>query len=115
MTTMTPAKPPQPWAHQTRALEFIRDKPGAMLAMEMGTGKTRVAIDHMEALDARRTLVLAPLSVVDHVWPREIRTHGRRPTTIISLGDKFPNVRAKFKQAVEGLALATARKGPPWS
>ena len=112
MTTMTPAKPPQPWAHQTKALEFIRDKPGAMLAMEMGTGKTRVAIDHMEALDARRTLVLAPLSVVDHVWPREIRTHGRRQTTIISLGDKFPNVRAKFKQAVEGLALATARKGP---
>ena len=112
MTTITPAKPPQPWAHQTRALEFIRDKPGAMLAMEMGTGKTRVAIDHMEELDARRTLVLAPLSVVDHVWPREIRTHGRRPTTIISLGDKFPNVRAKFKQAVEGLALATARKGP---
>ena len=112
MTTITPAKPPQPWAHQTRALEFIRDKPGAMLAMEMGTGKTRVAIDHMEELEARRTLVLAPLSVVDHVWPREIRTHGRRPTTIISLGDKFPNVRAKLKQAVEGLALATARKGP---
>ena len=52
MTTITPAKPPQPWAHQTRALEFIRDKPGAMLAMEMGTGKTRVAIDHMEELEA---------------------------------------------------------------
>ena len=262
MTTITAAKPPQPWAHQTRALEFIRDKPGAMLAMEMGTGKdlddhtpisttkgwtpmgelqvgqqvfdergqvcnvtkvfpqgerpvyrvefddgaellagadhlwltlndqdpqeteatdgwaqgrvpvttmqirdslreghhiprvfekgsrritaviqagtarttcitvdspsglfqagrpripthnTKVAIDHMEELEARRTLVLAPLSVVDHVWPREIRTHGRRLTTIISLGGKFPNVRAKMKQAAEGLALATARKGP---
>ncbi len=76
------------------------------------THNTRVAIDHMEELEARRTLVLAPLSVVDHVWPREIRTHGRRLTTIISLGDKFPNVRAKLKQAAEGLALATARKGP---
>ena len=106
MTTMTPAKPPQPWAHQTRALEFIRDKPGAMLAMEMGTGKTRVAIDHMEELEARRTLVLAPLSVVDHVWPREMGPpdqgtgvhpgdrenpcrHRRRPTS--TGGDSSPS------------------------
>ena len=100
MTTMTPAKPPQPWAHQTRALEFIRDKPGAMLAMEMGTGKTRVAIDHMEELEARRTLVLAPLSVVDHVWPREIRIHGRRLITIISLGTETPILAVVFVTSI---------------
>ena len=27
------------WEHQQRALDFIQGKPGAMLAMEMGTGK----------------------------------------------------------------------------
>ena len=30
---------PKAWEHQTRAAEFLRDKEGAMLAMEMGTGK----------------------------------------------------------------------------
>ena len=59
MTTSN-AQPPKPWAHQVKALEFIRNKTGAMLALEMGTGKTKVAINHMEELDARRTLVLAP-------------------------------------------------------
>ena len=34
-----------PWAHQTEALEFIAEKPGAMLAMDMGTGKTKAIID----------------------------------------------------------------------
>ena len=105
-------QPPPPWAHQLSALEFVRHKPGAMLALEMGCGKTKVAIDHMEELEARRTLVLAPLSVVDHVWPGEIRKHCRRLATIIPLGDRHPNVRAKLKQAAEDLALATARQGP---
>ena len=111
MTTSN-AQPPKPWAHQTKALEFIRNKPGAMLALEMGTGKTKVAIDHMEQLDARRTLVLAPLSVVNHVWPGEIRRHSHRQATIIPLGDQHANVRSKLTKAAEGLALATARKGP---
>ena len=103
-------QPPRAWAHQARALEFVRDKPGAMLAMEMGTGKSKVAIDLMDETDARLTLILAPMSVVDHVWPREIRTHSRRQATVIPLGDHLPNTQAKLKQAAEGLALATARR-----
>ena len=104
---------PKAWEHQTRAAEFLRDKEGAMLAMEMGTGKSKCAIDHMEALDARLTLILAPLSVVDHVWPREIQRHGSRENiTIIPLGTKAGTVREKMTKAAEGLRLATARKGP---
>ena len=77
------------------------------------THNTRVAVKLMDETDARRTLVMAPLSVVDHVWPREIRLHGERENlTIIPLGDKFPNVREKARALTEGLALATARKGP---
>ena len=54
------APPPKPWDHQVRALEFIRDKPGAMLAMDMGVGKTKIAIDLMEEIQAGRTLIMAP-------------------------------------------------------
>ncbi len=101
-----------PWEHQVRAGEFIADKPGAMLALEMGCGKTYIAINHMERLDARRTLILAPLSVVDHVWPGEIRKHGTRDNvTVIPLGSRG-TVADKRRIAVEKLALATARKGP---
>lgn len=109
---MMKASPPA-WEHQTRAGEFLQDKEGAMLAMEMGTGKTRCAIDFMESIGARLTLILAPLSVVDHVWPREIQKHGSRETaTIIPLGTKAGTIREKMGKAAEGLRLATARKGP---
>ena len=111
MTTNT-KPPPSAWSHQEKGLEFVRDKPGAMLAMQMGTGKTKIAIDLMEETESRLTLVLAPLSVVDHVWPGEIRKHSRRAYTAIPLGEKAPNVREKLRRAMEGLALATARRGP---
>ena len=35
---MMKSSPPS-WEHQNQAGTFIEDKPGAMLAMEMGTGK----------------------------------------------------------------------------
>ena len=77
------------------------------------THNTKVAINHMESTQANLILVLAPLSVVDHVWPREIQRHGSRENlTIIPLGTKAGAVRQKATKAAEGLRLATARKGP---
>lgn len=61
------------WPHQIRALEFLADKSAAMLAMEMGTGKTRVALEFLSRKGCRRALILCPLSVVPHVWPEEAR------------------------------------------
>ena len=79
----TPASPA--WAHQIEALDFVRDKPGAMLAMAMGTGKSRVAIDLIEDHDCERTLVLAPKSVVSYVWPEQIALHSRRNYRVVTL------------------------------
>ncbi len=73
------------WPHQREALAFVEDKPGSMLAMEMGTGKTKVAIDLMDAHDYRRVLILCPLSVVAGVWPGEFAKHSPAPWTILSL------------------------------
>jgi len=63
------------WAHQTEALEFIADKPGAMLAMDMGTGKSRVIVDLIARKGYAKVLILAPLSVVQGVWPGEFAKH----------------------------------------
>jgi SNF2 family DNA or RNA helicase len=78
-----------PYSHQKRALQkllILHGKGG--LLMEMGTGKTKVAIDwagiqHYNA-DLRRVLVVAPLSVLG-VWPRQIRQHSPTPSRIFRL------------------------------
>jgi SNF2 family DNA or RNA helicase len=79
-----------PWSHQLRAFWFLYHKlglgypgmgGGALLAMDMGTGKTKVAIDAIQNSQVGPFLVAAPLAVVP-TWPREFRTHagGQSPT-----------------------------------
>ena len=67
-----------PWAHQRQAYHFARGKQAAMLAMDMGTGKTRVAIDLIQNDDDRRVLIICPRSVMEN-WPREIAKYAAHP------------------------------------
>ena len=66
------------WDHQKRAFHFAKSMPGAMLAMEMGCGKSKVAVDLCCANDRKVVLVCCPLSVTK-VWTREFQTHGIHP------------------------------------
>lgn len=53
-----------PFQHQWAALAWLRDRARGALFMEMGTGKTKVMIDHVTNTPAiRRVLVLCPISV----------------------------------------------------
>ena len=58
------------WQNQEEALQFTLGHPFTMLNMDMGTGKTRVAIDSVfERADIHRVLIVCPKSVlVDKVW-----------------------------------------------
>jgi SNF2 family DNA or RNA helicase len=69
------------WAHQQEALQFIQTKPAALLNMDMGTGKSAVAVRYLEARDLRRVLILCPKSVAQ-VWPRQFELHGTGPWTV---------------------------------
>ena len=84
----------------------MKDKPGSMLAMEMGTGKTKVAIDLMDAHGYRRVLILCPLSVVAGVWPGEFAKHSAVPWTVLPLA----HGSVKDKQAWAEAALATSER-----
>lgn len=69
----------KPYKHQVEALKKLLKKPrGGGLFMEMGTGKTKVAIDYAAAKEMkgeiRQVLVLGPLSTLG-VWDSEIRKH----------------------------------------
>lgn len=69
----------KPYGYQLRALNRIQKLDGkAGLFMEMGTGKTKVAIDWAGIgyynYDVKRVLVICPLSVIG-VWQRQIKQH----------------------------------------
>lgn len=71
------------WTHQRRGYAFALPRTAAMLAMDMGTGKSLTAIGLAEGWPgwktprAMRVLVLCPVSVM-RVWPREFRIHADR-------------------------------------
>lgn len=65
------------WQNQQEALEFALKHPACMLDMDMGTGKTRVAIDTVYARnDCYRILVVCPKAVVG-VWRENLRKFAR--------------------------------------
>jgi SNF2 family DNA or RNA helicase len=66
---------PPLWSHQREALDLILQHEGFMLAHDMGTGKTRTTIEALQALDAKRVLILCPKTVVA-VWPKEFAKLG---------------------------------------
>lgn len=88
----------KPFSHQKRALAKIQKRNGRLgLFMEMGTGKTKVAIDWAGIgfynHGVRRVLVVAPISV-HGVWPRQIRQHSGAPARIFRLSG---NTRTRVK------------------
>lgn len=63
------------WQNQEEAYQFAMTHPAVMLDMDMGTGKTRVAIDvAMDRTDVQRVLVACPKAVLS-VWPSELEKH----------------------------------------
>jgi len=64
-----------PWGQQLRAFHFARLLPAAMLALDMGTGKTKVVIDLIMNLHLLKTLVIGPHAAVSEVWPEEAVKH----------------------------------------
>lgn len=72
------------WGHQVKAFNFADPKAGAMLAMGMGTGKSKVAVDLIVNKKAQRTIIVCPVSVLS-VWRREFEKHSPIPLEILIL------------------------------
>jgi len=69
----------KPWDHQQQAYDFLKEslaeKPGAALFMDMGTGKSKVAIDFINNLEDPRLVVIFCPKAVSGVWGREFGKH----------------------------------------
>ena len=106
----------KPWRHQIEAFQFamerlLRGGGAALLALEMGVGKTLVALMVLAAMAARRILICCPLRVVP-VWEQQIERHLDLPVIVVTLDDSAGSVANKKKLAEEKLRLAEATERP---
>jgi superfamily II DNA or RNA helicase len=100
----------RPWRHQIAAYEFAMERflqglTGVMLAMGMGTGKSLVACMILLGLRAMRTLIVAPLRVVQ-VWIAQLERHVTTPMVVAALDEDAGSVADKQRLAEEKLRLA---------
>jgi SNF2 family DNA or RNA helicase len=62
------------WDHQKRAYFRALNAPGFMLALDMGTGKSKVVVDLIVNRGDQKTLIVCPKAVID-VWPKQFQLH----------------------------------------
>lgn len=93
-----------PWQHQRQAFDFVVKRRAAMLAMDMGCGKSLVVVSVIASRNHQRTIILAPLSVVS-VWPEEFARHADVPIDVVPLDEG--SVRQKQERAQNALNRAS--------
>lgn len=102
--TKTPA-----WKHQLQTFWFAHHLPAAMLALDMGTGKSKIVVDLIVNRNHRKSLILCPLSVVP-VWPKQFANHagwGEDEYTVFRL-DGFGSSEMKVEKAKRAIRIAEA-------
>ena len=63
---------PLPYEHQANTTNFILTHPRCLITSDPGTGKTRAVLDAHVNLSGK-TLVLAPLSILEAAWAEDVR------------------------------------------
>lgn len=97
-----PGAKTKPWRHQLQAYWFCRQRPGALLNMGMGTGKSKVVVDLVCSVHPPRVLILCPKSVLD-VWPRMFGDHGGEDCDVLMLNQ--PTAPKKCDALMRHLAV----------
>lgn len=100
----------QLWRHQLQAFHFAKAMPACGLFMEMGCGKSLVAVALRAEWQAQLTLIICPKSVVQNVWPGEFTKHAQEPVRVIPLSRG--TVAQKQKEAAAAVAQARATGQP---
>jgi SNF2 family DNA or RNA helicase len=102
---------PPLWNHQEEALHRLHfASRGNLLALDMGTGKSRVVVEYLNIHQTMRHLILCPLSVIDS-WLKQFALYGTRPYYILAQKDNWTATR-KEKEAKHAEAVAAARRQP---
>jgi SNF2 family DNA or RNA helicase len=98
------------WQNQEEALEFALQHPHVMLDMEMGTGKTRVAIDTVFSRDGvHMVLVVCPKAVLN-VWRTNLEKFRSGENWECLTVNPNHSVKKKAEFLAKGVQASTADK-----
>lgn len=86
------------WHHQLQGYHFCYGLKSALLALEMGCGKSKITVDLIANRRHQRSLVVCPASVIQE-WPRQFTAHCGVPILVAPLGDKVGSVKDKVAAA----------------
>ena len=104
------------WKHQARGVEFALDRfdshGGCLLAWEMGTGKTRAALEIAKRRGAERMLVVAPKAVMP-VWETEAGKYFSDAPAVLVLNQGTTKTKAK-QLALFGSGIVSVNYESVW-
>lgn len=86
------------WDHQLDAFHFANAKAGTLISHGMGCGKSWTAVNLIVNRDAKRTIILCPVSVLG-VWRREFEKHAGRPVEVLILDKSTVTDKARRADA----------------
>jgi SNF2 family DNA or RNA helicase len=92
------------WEHQMDAYQFAYNKQAAMLAMDMGTGKSAVAISLVVNHNLNPVLILCPKSVIG-VWPKQFEKFSAIPYRVLTINDKDGTVPKRAEKVAKQLDM----------
>lgn len=96
------------WMHQRQAFHFAKELWASMLAMDMGTGKSRTAIGLLEEWECKNVLILCPKSVLG-VWPNQFEQHSSFRWNVHAANPKITVARRAMEV---GQTLMTSAQSP---
>jgi len=75
---------PPMWKHQEQAVDFALERASTLFYCGLGTGKSRCAIEVAEKRQAKKVLILCPLSVIP-AWEKQFREYAYREWEVVLL------------------------------
>jgi len=107
-----PPSKTKPWDHQVKAWNLAKNRKSFYYAMDMGTGKTKAAIDYCNGLGLSSVLIVCPKNVIE-VWPEQFDLHSYNNYSVVydpsklSVAKKTENFRRQISHSIiKGLPIA---------
>lgn len=100
----------KPWAHQVDAFKKAVDQDSFYLALDMGCGKSKVAVDLCNHHKDKLVLIICPKSVIP-VWKKQFDLHSYTDYEIIAVTKKM-TIKKKTAEIKKSLDLAALRGKP---
>lgn len=102
------------WEHQQKAFDFVKERfarkqYGVMLAMVMGSGKSRPAVELAVDQQAEQLLIVCPLRVIP-VWPKQFDRFAGTHYHVVALNEG--SAERKMREAARYYAWSQTRHHP---